>query len=80
LKSGQCHALRHFSQHLQRDGRRIASASNVPSLRHLAVRNADGGFGLVMTNPGEDQDLRIVYADQQLSFSLPRNAAATLAW
>jgi glucosylceramidase len=80
LKSGQCHALRHFSQHLQRDGRRIASASNAPSLRHLAVRNPDGGFGLVMTNPGEGQDLRIVYAGQQLSFSLPRNAVATLAW
>jgi hypothetical protein len=33
-----------------------------------------------MTNPGEGQDLRIVYAGQQLSFSLPRNAVATLAW
>ena len=80
LKSGQYHALRHFSQHLQRDGRRIASASNAPGLRHLAVRNPDGGFALVMTNPGEGRDLRIVSAGRQLFFSLPRNAVATLAW
>jgi glucosylceramidase len=80
LKSGQCHALRHFSQHLQRDGRRIASTSSAPGLRHLAVRNPDGGFALVMTNPGEGRGLRIVYAGQQLCFSLPRNAVATLAW
>jgi glucosylceramidase len=80
LKSGQCHALRHFSQHLQRDGRRIASTSSAPGLRHLAVRNPDGGFALVMTNPGEGRDLRIVYAGQQICFSLPRNAVATLAW
>jgi glucosylceramidase len=80
LKSGQCHALRHFSQHLQSDGRRIASASNTPGLRHLAVQNPDGGFALVVTNPGEGRDLRIVYAGQQLCFSLPRNAVATLVW
>jgi len=80
LKSGQCHALRHFSQHLQRDGRRIASASDAPGLRHFAARNPDGGFVLVMTNPGEGKDLRIVCAGQQISVSLPRNAVATLAW
>jgi hypothetical protein len=56
------------------------STSSAPGLRHLAVRNPDGGFALVMTNPGEGRDLRIVYAGQQLCFSLPRNAVATLAW
>jgi O-glycosyl hydrolase len=80
LKSGQYHALRHFSQHLQKEGRRIASGSDAPGLRHLAVRNPDGGFALVMMNPGAGKDLRIVSAGQQLSFSLPGNAVATLAW
>jgi glucosylceramidase len=80
VKSGQCHALRHFSKHLQRDGARIASNTDAPGLRHLAVQNPDGGFAVVMTNPGEARDLRIVHAGRQVSFSLPRNSVATLAW
>jgi glucosylceramidase len=80
FKSGQYYALRHFSQHLQRDGRRIASDSNAPGLRHLAVRNPDGVFALVMTNPGEGKELQIIVGGQQLLFSLPGNAVATLLW
>ena len=80
LRSGQYHALRHFSLHLQRDGRRIASQTDASGLRHMAVENPDGSFALVMTNPGEAKNLRIVYAGQQLSLSLPRDSVATLAW
>ena len=69
-RSGQYHALRHFSPHLQRDGRRIASQTDAPGLRHVAVENPDGSFALVMTNPGEAKDLRIICAGQQLSVSL----------
>ena len=78
--SGQYHALRHFSLHLQKDGRRIASHTDASGLRHLAVENPDGSFALVVTNPGEAKDLRVVVAGQQLSFSLPRDAVATLTW
>jgi O-glycosyl hydrolase len=49
-------------------------------VRHLAVRNPDGGFAVVLTNPGEAMDLRIVHAGQQVSLSLPRDAVATVAW
>ncbi len=80
LKSGQYHALRHFSQHLQRSAMRIASSTNTPGLRHLAVRNPDGGFALVVTNPQERKNLRILYAGEQISFSLPGNSVVTLAW
>jgi glucosylceramidase len=80
VRSGQYHALRHFSPHFKRDGRRIASETNVAGLRHLAVENPDGSFALTMTNPGEAKDLRIVCGGQQLCFSLPRDAVATLAW
>ncbi len=80
LKSGQYHALRHFSLHLQKDGRRIASQSNAAGVRHLAVENPDGTFALVMTNAGEAKDLRIVCGGQQLSLSLPRDSIATVAW
>jgi len=72
--------LRHFSRHLQRDGVRIASGTDASGLRHVAVRNPDGSFALVVTNPGEARDLRIVHADRQLSISVPRDSVATLAW
>jgi glucosylceramidase len=78
--SGQYHALRHFSQHMQRGGRRIASEADAPGLRHVAVENPDGSFAVVMTNAGEAKDLRIVCAGQQLSLSLPRDSIATVAW
>jgi glucosylceramidase len=80
LRSGQYHALRHFSLHVQRDSRRIASQSGAPGLRHVAFANPDGSFALVMTNPGEAKDLRIVYAGQQLSLSLPRDSVSTVTW
>ena len=80
LKSGQYHALRHFSKHLQRGGTRIASDTDAPGLRHLAAINPNGRFALVMTNPGEARDLRVVHAGWQISLSLPRDAVATLAW
>jgi glucosylceramidase len=79
-RSAQYHALRHFSLHLQRDGRRIASEADASGLRHVAVENPDGSFALVMTNPGEAKALRIVCAGQQLSISLPRDSIATVAW
>jgi glucosylceramidase len=79
-RSGQYHALRHFSLHLQKDSRRIASETVVPGLRHLAVQNPDGTFALVLSNPGDAKDLRIVCAGQQLPLSLPRNSIATLTW
>jgi O-glycosyl hydrolase len=59
---------------------RIASGSDAPGVRHLAVRNPDGGLAVVLTNPGDAIDLRIVHAGQQLSLSVPRDAIATLAW
>jgi O-glycosyl hydrolase len=52
----------------------------VPGLRHVAVENPDGSFALVLTNPGEAKDLRIVFAGQQLSLSLSRDSVATVAW
>jgi glucosylceramidase len=80
VRSAQYHALRHFSLHVQKDSRRIASQSGAPGLRHVAFANPDGGFALIMTNPGEAKDLRIVYAGQQLALSLPRDSVSTVTW
>jgi hypothetical protein len=44
------------------------------------VQNPDGSFALVLTNPGEAKDLRVIQRGQQVNVALPRNAVATLAW
>lgn len=80
VKSGQYYALRHFSQHLQRNGRRIASQTGQSGLRHLAVENPDGSHALVLTNAGGVRDVRVVSAGQQVSFTLPGDSVATLVW
>ena len=80
MKSGQYHAIRHFSQHLQRNSRRIASQTEESGLRHLAVENPDGSFAMVLTNPGEPRNLRVIAGGEQVLFSLPHNSIATLAW
>ena len=79
-RSGQYHALRHFSLHLQKGGRRIASETAAPGLRHIAVENPDGSFALVVTNPGETRDLRVVFSGHQVCLSLPRDSVVTVAW
>ncbi len=80
VKSGQYHALRHFSQHLRKGGVRVASASDASGLRHVAVRNPDGTLALVLTNPGAARDLQVHAAGQQLSLSMPADSIATLVW
>jgi O-glycosyl hydrolase len=59
---------------------RIATASSDSGVRHVAVQNPDGSFALVLTNPGEAKDLRVIQRGQQVNVALPRNAVATLAW
>jgi glucosylceramidase len=80
VKSGQYYALRHFSRHLQRNSRRIASQTTQPGLRHVAVENPDGSHALVLSNPADATELRVVAAGQQVSFTLPKDSVATLVW
>jgi glucosylceramidase len=80
-KSGQYYATPHFSRHLLRNSRRIASSSGqAADLRHIAVQNPDGSYALVLTNKGGARDIKVVIAGQQVTFSLPKDSVATLAW
>jgi glucosylceramidase len=78
-KSGQYYALAHFSRHLQRNSRRIATSGG-SNLRHVAVQNPDGSYALVLTNSGSARDVKIVANGQQVTFNLPGDSVATLAW
>ena len=53
-------------------GRGLPATLTAVGLRHLAVQNPDGGFAVVMTNPGESRDLLIVHAGRRFPFSPPQ--------
>ena len=80
LYSGQYWALRHFSQHVTRGAMRIASHSDVSELSHVAFVNKDGSRVLLLTNTGEERDLRLLYLGEQATIHLDKHSVTTALW
>ena len=78
--SGQYWALRHFSQHVRRDAVRIGSHSDASELSHVAFRNSDGSFALVLTNTGDERALRLTSGSSHAEVPLEKNSMTTLIW
>lgn len=78
IYSGQYWALRHFSQHVRRGAVRVASHSDASELSHIAFENKDGSRVVVVTNTGEERDLRLVYEDLETTMHLDRHSIATI--
>jgi glucosylceramidase len=76
--SGQYWALRHFSQHVQRGALRVASHSDASELNHIAFLNPDSSHVLVLTNTGEERDLRLVYAGIETTIHLDKRSVTTV--
>ncbi len=78
IYSGQYWALRHFSQHVLRGAVRVASHSDASELSHVAFMNKDGSHALILTNTGEERDLRCAYGDLEAMVHLEKNSVVTL--
>lgn len=76
--SGQYWALRHFSQHVLRGARRIASHSDASELSHVAFENKDGSHVLVLTNTGEERELRCLYQGVETTVHLDEHSVTTI--
>jgi glucosylceramidase len=80
-RCGQYHAFAHFSRHMQRGARIIASKSDPNnSIEHVAARNPDGSTVLVLTNPKAAQPATVAHAGQTLTIELPGDSVTTLVW
>jgi glucosylceramidase len=83
--SGQYHAFAHYSRHIRR-GAKVLSAgasekpSDAKSLSHTAFRNPDGGFVLVVANPGPEKTVCVQSAGNCLDFKVPADSVHTLEW
>ncbi len=60
---------------------RIDSGESSAGLAHVAFRNTDGSYVLVVANPSdEEQKLRVRWEDEMLQAAVPAKAVATYRW
>ena len=86
-RSGQYWGFAHFSKHIRR-GARLFSSNGVGSfarmgrdaISHTAFRNPDGGFVVVLVNPGPETQVQLVLGANSLRMDLAANSVHTIEW
>ncbi|MFC5862536.1 glycoside hydrolase family 30 beta sandwich domain-containing protein [Acidicapsa dinghuensis] len=92
-KSGQYWAFAHFSRHVRRGARVIATnGPDVPdtgglienrqskALTHAGFRNPDGSHAVILANRGESRRAQLVLGSMGLDVQMPADSLVTLAW
>jgi len=80
-RCGQYWAFAHFSKVMQRGARVLATQGTLPGIEHVAVKNPDGSYVLVLVNrSGLERMVRCIVENNELQVTLPRNSVATLLW
>jgi glucosylceramidase len=85
-RSGQYWAFAHYSKHVLRGARVIASngvgedAPQTASVSHTAFRNPDGSFVVVLANRGPEKRVQLVMGTSALELDLPADSVHTLQW
>jgi glucosylceramidase len=77
-RSGQYWAFAHYSKHVQRGARVLASSGEAPELSHVAFKNQDGSRVLVLTNAGEAQQVTCELGSTTFSANLPADSIVTV--
>jgi glucosylceramidase len=94
VRSGQYWALSHFSRHIKRGARVIATSSMEPlpsggalldqdksmSLTHSAFRNPGGDMVVVLANRGLQRQTQLVVGARSLDLDVPADSLMTLHW
>jgi glucosylceramidase len=92
-KSGQYWAFAHYSKHVKRGAKVIASngteaaptgglldASASTALTHVAFRNPDGSYVVVLANRGSERKVQLVMGTNALEMDMPADSLYTLQW
>lgn len=79
-RSGQYWAFSHYSKMVRRGARVIASEGQLPGMEHVAFRNPDGSYVLVIGNKGQDRTLSVSFEGNGLELAIPANSAFTAVW
>lgn len=81
-RNGDYYALAHASRFVRRGARRIDSGDPLPSLAHVAFRNADDGSIAVIVANSADRARRfsVASAGRSFPYELPAKSVATFVW
>jgi len=79
--SGQYWALAHFSTAVQREAVRVQSQGGPRPISHVAFRNPDGSYVLILSNAGKERTVRVILnREMQAEIRVPRNSMITAVW
>lgn len=79
-RSGQFHAFAHFSRAIRRNAVRIDSQSEQAGVAHVAAKNPDGSYALVITNSSGPQTIAFQFSGSSAELALPADSLCTLTW
>lgn len=79
-RSGQYWAFAHFSRNIRRGASRIDSTGTVRGIEHVAFENPGGEKVLVLTNPGDSQNVKLRQGGQVADLTLAPKSVTTLSW
>jgi glucosylceramidase len=93
IKSGQYWAFAHFSKHVKRGAKAIATNGSEiaptgglieneksTALTHSGFRNPDGSFVVMLANRGSERKVQLVHGLNALEMDLPADSLFTLQW
>jgi glucosylceramidase len=79
--SGQYWALAHFSTAVQREATRLQSRGGPKGISHIAFRNPDGSYVLVLTNAGKERVVPVMLKpEMQAEIRVPSDSIITAVW
>ena len=84
-RSGQYHAFAHYARHVKRGAKVLSTGAPDKSdkgkgLSQVAFRNPDGGYVLVVANPGSERRVQVQAGGNSLEFKAPADSVHTLDW
>ena len=79
--SGQYWAMEHFSRHIRRGAKILGSSGEIKDLHHVAARNPDGTYSLVLTNSGaSEQRTQVKVGGAAVEVSIAPDSIMTISW
>jgi len=79
-RSGQYHALAHYSRVVRRGARRIGSTCEMKTVRHVAFQNPERQQVLVLTNPEAANVVMVRAGGNEVEVPLAAGSVTTLTW
>ena len=84
-RGGQYWAFAHYSQHVKRGARVLATnalgeTGSGSAVTHVGFRNPDGSYVVVLANKGAERQVQLLMGDQALAIDLPSDSVQTLHW